>query len=90
MNILNYVINGMVALGCFIAIFISIRNYLIIKENYKINKYSRESLKFCYDLVRTRDSFMRKNDGYNPCEVNEKIKFVKYFNEKNIFIKENL
>lgn len=85
MEILSFVISGIVILVSISAMVIAFRNYVLIKEKFEINKLSGIFIGLCDNFVRPRESFRRKNDGDNPCDIYEDIQFVNYFKDSDIF-----
>lgn len=88
METLILIIGIIVILACVGAIFVACRNYVLIKEIYVINRRCRALMDLCNHFVRPVDSFRRKNNGDDPCEVTESIPYVDYVGNSNIFYKE--
>ena len=90
MESLSFVISGFVILVSISAMVIAFRNYVLIRENFEINKLSGIFIGLCDNFVCPRESFRRKNAGDNPCGVHKGIQFVNYFKDSDIFIKESV
>jgi len=85
MENLSIAVGVIVILACISAMIVSFKNYAIIKGNFEINMISSMFIGICDNFVRSIESLRRKNDGDNPCDMREKIEFINYFRDSNIF-----